>query len=221
MLITTTTTTVTASALPTEGPWYHVGGKKLAEGEKNAKEGTGKGVGFKQYGIISKKELEIECEKTTGTGRIWNGSHQGEGSGSIKSTGCSLRENPGCGVEPITINGRASLWYHVTSSGEKTGKIQILFEPPSGETIYELTITMCSLKGKYPVLGDVAAEPSPEKEEVLKGKVIFPKEQQKRLWQPSQGEREPKLKFGSNEARIEGEEEIELVSGEKAGVFET
>jgi hypothetical protein len=222
MLMTAATIPVAATALPTEGPWYHVGGAKLAEGESHAKEGTGKGSSLKQSSVVGGKEVVIKCENTVGEGKIWNGSQQGEGSGKIKSTGCEVVGISSCVVPPIVINNKGTLWYHMTNSGEKTGKIQVLLGSPSGaEVIYKLIIESCALKGTYNVTGNVAAEISPEKEEASRLKVIFPKEQQARLWQPIKGELKPSLHIGGSEVHLEGEEEVELVSKEMAGVFET
>jgi hypothetical protein len=108
---------------------------------------------------------------------------------------------------------------------EKTSTEQVFFAPKETKPFTEITISgkSCLLAVvKAAVKGSVAASVNPESTETKQGKLIFPSEQQKKIWQPENTpeETEPKLTFDNNEARFEAEYKVELTSGEAFGIFE-
>jgi hypothetical protein len=228
-----------ASALPTEGPFWQVNNTKLALGQTRAVEGNiVPGTVGVLFAHISGKAIEIVCKKFTPTISIFNSTQHGESLGKAIFEECIVRENgtpiAGCEVNPSATPANSvkteeiknSLWYHVTNLNKtKTSLQQVLFVPKTGKLFatIELTGTGCqTLEGIYKAEGSVAGVPSPENTEVTKGKLTFPTEQQKHLWQPKNSPEETQvlLLFANTEATIRGEGEIKIKGEEKFGIIE-
>jgi hypothetical protein len=230
-----------ASALPTEGPFWHVGGAKLPAGTKKAIAGKLIGDTPFLYGKLSNKWIRITCSTLNPTGSIFNGTIHGESEETVEFTGCNTsnifeataktgpyKEIAECKVsatiktEPVTN----TLWYHTTNVGKtRTATEQVLFTPKTGTVFAKITITGngCGfLEGTFKMEGNVAAEPAPQNTEVTVGTLTFPTEQQKHVWQPkgSPEETQVELKFLGTEADFVAEAEIKLVNAEKFGIFE-
>jgi hypothetical protein len=79
-----------------------------------------------------------------------------------------------------------------------------------------------ALEGIYKAEGNLAGVPSPENTEVEVGRLTFPTEQQKHLWQPNNcpEETQAKLLFNATEATLRGGYELNLKTKEKFGVIE-
>jgi hypothetical protein len=225
-----------ASALPSEGPFWHVNGTRLAIGKSKA--GTGNspvGTSPTSYSKIANKEIKVACAKITSTGDIFNSTQHGEGEGKGEAKNCTVSEKSGssfveikeCHVaEPVVTEVRTSLWYKATNLGKtRTNILQALSVPKSGNVFATQTIEgegCGTLEGIYKYEGSTASGGSPEYTEVEVGRVIFTSEQQKHLWLPKNSPEETQvlLLFNKTEARVEGEGEASLASKEKFGAFE-
>jgi hypothetical protein len=222
------------------GPFWHVNNTQLGQGASRAL--TGKLTQPQSaalYGEIGTLKIKIVCEVLTGTGTIWNGTAQGENEETLSFSTCKAFEQgkttplTGCKIkEPIVAEAHSSLWYHTRVNGtatERTNSIQVVFTPTQakGNVFAEITISKCEETGfnisSAKIEGDVAAVPIPENKEVEKGILFFPTEQQKHIWRPTSQqlvESQQELKFAGNEAKLQGEAEVELTTKEKFGVFE-
>jgi hypothetical protein len=228
-----------AYALPTEGPFWQVNNTKLPVGATRAVTGNivpgTVGITFLQ---VAGKKIEIVCKKFTPTISIFNGTQHGESLGKTIYEECIVRED-GVAIKECEVNPSAtpknsvtteeiknSLWYHVTNLNKtKTALQQVLFLPKTDKVLarIELEGSGCgSLEGAYKFEGNMAGVPSPENTEVTTGKLTFPTEQQKHLWQPKNSPEETQvgLLFNATEATVRGEGELKLTNGEKFGVIE-
>jgi hypothetical protein len=228
-----------SAALPTEGPYWQVNNTKLALGATRAVEGNiVPGTVGILFANVAGKKIEIVCKKFTPTISIFNGTQHGESLGRAVFEECSVREN-GVAITECEVNPEAtpknsvtteevknSLWYHVTNLNKtKTSLQQILFVPKTGKTFakIELAGAGChALEGIYKAEDNVAGVPSPENTEVETGRLTFPTEQQKHLWQPKNSPEETQvgLLFNATEATIRGEGELKLKNKEKFGIIE-
>jgi hypothetical protein len=231
----------TASALPAEGPFWHVGGAKLPAGTKKAITGKLTGSTPFQYGKISNKWLRITCPRTTPTGSIFNGTIHGEGEETITFEECNktsvfeaaaktgpYKEVTECKAQATIKTGPLinTLWYHTTNVGKtRTANEQGLLVAKTGGTLYKMMIAGLGcgvIEGIFKAEGSIAGEPLPENTEVLSGTFTFPTEQQKHVWQPksSPEETQVEFKFAGTEADLVGEGEVKLENEERFGVFE-
>jgi hypothetical protein len=231
----------TASALlPTEGPFWQVNNTKLALGATRAVTGAiVPGTVGTLFAKVAGKTIEIVCKKFTPTISIFNSTQHGESLGKAVFEECIVQENgtliKECEVNPTatpknsvtTTEIKNSLWYHVTNLNKtKTSLQQVLFVPKTGKIFatIELAGAGCgALEGVYKAEGNAAGTTSPENTEVETGKLTFPTEQQKHLWQPKNSPEETQvgLLFNATEATIRGEGELKLkTAGEKFGIIE-
>jgi hypothetical protein len=238
-VLTAGTMTSTASALPTTGPFWQVNNTKLPAGATRAVTGiivpgTINTLNFKRVGKI----FEIVCKKITPTFSIFNSTQHGESIGKAAFEECVFREDgvaiQECEVNPTanpqssitTTEVKGSLWYHVTNLNKtKTALQQTLLVPKTGKLFadVELAGLGCGLlEGLFKVEGNLAGMPGPENTEVEVGRLTFPTEQQKHLWQPSNSPEETQVEilFGNTEATFRSEEELKLATKEKFGVIE-
>jgi hypothetical protein len=237
ILIASATAASTASALPTEGPFWQVNNTKLPFGATRAVEGKiVPGTVEMIYLNFFGKSIEMVCKKFTPTISIFNSTQHGESLGKavyeeciVRESGISIRE---CEVNPeatpknsiTTEEVKNSLWYHVTNLNKtKTALQQVLFRPKTGTAFDKLVLEGAgcgALEGSYRYTGNMAAAPSPENTEVTTGKWTFPTEQQKHLWQPknSPEETQVELLFNGTEATVRGENELKLKNDENFGI---
>jgi hypothetical protein len=232
----------TAPALPTVGPFWQVNGTQLPVGTSKAI--VGKGVGGTMYSTIANVKIKFTCEEVTASGFIFNTTTKGESQETQElKKNCHLFTlngkqeyilQSGCGVdEPIRIlQSVGGLWYRTrvnnqrSGATERTATEQTRFAPGPGGVFTTVTVTEapeCIIPVIASVGGSVAAEGKPEQTEVMSGRLIFPSEQQKHVWRPTGSQIEETqlgLIFGKEEARIEDEVTLELVSGERAGTIE-
>lgn len=230
----------TASALPTAGPFWQVGGAQLPIGTKKAI--TGKlhpGTEASLIVHIGNIWLLSMCRKVEGKGFIFNGTQHGEGEQAGASTECNISESTsGYGgpytplneckqKEPLEAKIKSSLWYHTTNVGHtRTGTEQILGPPLSGETYAIITLlgSGCGAlaEAKLSIVGSGAAELRPQNTEVEVGQLVLPTEQQKHLWQPKNSPEETQvaLTVEKTEADSRAEGEVELANKEKFGTIE-
>lgn len=240
MLATSAIATATASALPTAGPFWQVGGAQLPVGTKKAITGeffTASIANFYQH--IGTIWLKSTCQNAATAGSIFNGTQHGEGEGTSRASSCTQSESTsGKGgpytllseckpKEPIEVKSRSSLWYRTTNVGKtRTGTEQALFVPAAGNVFVTATLlgSGCGVlsEAKISIDGSEAAEPRPQNTEVSVGRLIFPTEQQRHLWQPKNSPEETQvaLTVEKTEADITAEGEGELKNGEVAGIIE-
>jgi hypothetical protein len=230
-----------SASLQTQGPFWHVNGSKLPIGA--SEEVTGKlvaGSTAKLFATVGNLEIAIECtEAKVVSASISNSSQQGQDEATVEFAKCKVSKfNTATGKyepftecevkEPIKTMAVSRLWYH-TKPGpptERTDTIQDVFFPKTENVFAKVTLKeKCgTAAGVHEVEGNVAAEVSPQYEETKVGKLIFPVTQQKHVWRPTSAttwtETQNVLIFAKNEARLEGEAEVELTSGHVFGVFE-
>jgi hypothetical protein len=228
-----------AVALPTEGPWWSVGGGLPPEGvTKSAISGKVVG-GLSLYGKFSSKFIEIACTTGESTVSIYNGGQQAEGEEKIILSKCgnikestsmkgTYKEVKSCApqseikTEPIKSSG----WYLTSSVGKtRTSTTVFLNAANSGTTIASITLSGegCGvLEGVFKVEGTVISKVKPENTEAEKETTVFPSEQQLHLWRPTTEskvtEAQALLSFDHTEAQLQGEIEMGLASKEEIGV---
>ena len=145
----------TASALPTEGPFWQVGGAQLPVGTKKAiVNRLHTGTEASLIGHIGNIWLLIMCKKAESTGFIFNGTQHGESEETITFSKNVMYPNPPASYagpytllseckpkEPIEAKVKDSLWYHTTNVGKtRTGTEQVLFTPATGSTFAIVTL---------------------------------------------------------------------------------
>jgi hypothetical protein len=237
LVLTGMISAVASAAEPTEAPFWKVGGSRLAQGKTHLVKLSG--TKFVLNGEIGAAKVEFQCAKQSVEGAAFLGSNAGEhgkSEGTIKFEECkilefvtsSFVERPGCKVNVNKTETVGSLWYHETSAGVKTEKIQAAFWPKNGTTkfttitVKEITSECGALVGEYGVEGSVAAEVHPENAEVNTGSFTFPTEFQSHIWQPScAGAKEStqlSLLFNKKSASLRGSTTVE--STEMTGAFE-
>jgi len=227
---------VASAAEPTEQPFWKLNGTRLVSGKSHTVRLSG--TKFVLNGEIGAKKVEFQCKGQTVEGAVVIGSNakeHGKDEGTIRFKECVVFESvsgvfverPGCTVTINKAETQGSLWYHETSAGVKTEKIQAAFWPKSGNKFTEIAISEktseCgALIGTYQVEGSVAAEVHPENAEAKTGSFTFPTEFQSHIWQPngSGGTEKTQLSllFNQKAASFRGTSTIE--STEAAGAFE-
>jgi hypothetical protein len=137
--------------------------------------------------------VTIECNKDTSTGTI---EPEGDSTANVKFTECKVVGAATCKVtEPVEFNVIDELTIFKQAAGE-------LFEPASGFTFVEITVTGCSLEGKYKAKGKQQCElPEGEVEKVEHNVVCKPEGSE--------------LKLNTAVANFTSTETVKLESGKK------
>jgi hypothetical protein len=212
---------VTSSAASAAGPYWRVNGSRLETGAKQAKVSAGATeLKAKLLGI----GLTIQCEAASVAGASIIGNETSQGQDEAKSITfekCKLVAPAKCLVEPIKTLPVKS---HLAINGTQ---IVDLFEPTTGTAFTTITIKngseKCSVAGKYPVMGDIAAEVKPEGTEVKSGELLFPGTPIKAVKKEGGSEEAIGLEIGNkgNPASFSGKFAVGLESGEAFGAFTT
>jgi hypothetical protein len=230
-------TPASAVSLPTEGPWWSVGGSLPPQGVTKAVI-SGKVVGgMDLYGKFVTKFIRIACTTGESKGSIFNGSQQAEGENTLTLSKCVVEESSsmkgtykeikGCSTqsEIKTNTIKSTGWYLSNISRTRTASAAFLNSPSSGAVVatIEFIGEGCALiEGIFKVEGDVASDFTPENTEAAKGTARFSSEQQLHLWRPTTEakftEIQLSLSFDHTEAQLQGGVEVELGSKEKLGV---
>ncbi|HEV3320420.1 MAG TPA: hypothetical protein VG053_11945 [Solirubrobacteraceae bacterium] len=164
-------------------------------------------------------KINSECTTEKLSGALIEGGAPGRGAGALEYEGCTIKKPEHCAVKnPVIAKTRSEFVQDSTET-----RIYTLFSPATGEIYTEITLEgsggTCVLAGTYPITGSVLAEISPEKEEVLSGKVILPTTALTKYKNLAKEEKTAGLSIGGNPVTMSGQSEGKLESGEIAGVF--
>lgn len=166
---------IVTSVASASGPFWHVAGNKLLQGETRQIKLQSKGpLVLKSAGI----NTEIECKNSISEGANIEGSStkQGQGKGRVTYSSCTvLKPEPGkCTVaEPITTN---QLKAYLAEAATQTHYVEV-FEPTVGTVFTTLKFALAcpaAVRGERGVNGKVAAEIIPTKVEGQEGMIAFP-----------------------------------------------
>jgi hypothetical protein len=168
---------------------------------------------------IAGVNINSECTTEKLSGALIEGGTPGRGVGTLEYEGCTIQKPEHCAVKnPVIAKTRSEFVQDPTET-----KIYTLFSPAVGTTYTEITLEAsggaCVLAGTYPIKGSLLAEISPEKEEVLSGKVILPTTALTKYKNLAKEEKTAGLSIGGNLVTMSGQSEGKLESGEIAGVF--
>jgi hypothetical protein len=162
---------ITASAA-LAGPVWHVGGKKLGQGTKQAKSQL-KGTVALSSTVVGLEILTV-CRNSVSEGGAIEGPTQGKGR--ITFTSCEVRKPENCTMaEPLTtvqMKGHLGI-----DPNNKQQKFVQTFEPQQGTTLVTLKFKGggCGvILGSQPIKGNIAAELVPIEREVQEGLANFP-----------------------------------------------
>jgi hypothetical protein len=197
---------------------WKVNGSKLEAGK--TKEFTAKRA--KNYilnGTASSVPVEIECETQTSEGGLITGGFPGTDQATLNLSKCKVLKPAKCTVtEPIPVAAATELV-------ENTAKTKILdlFKPKNGVTFSTVVIKGASCEaGKEltaELKGTILAEVSPEKSEVVTGKLKFTVTAPKEYVNSKSETKATGLTFAGNEASLVGESSVELTTKEVFGAF--
>lgn len=166
---------VMTSVASASGPFWHVGGKKLAQGERRQIKLQTKGAAVLKTPGLS---VEVECKNSISEGATIEGSKetQGQGKGRVTYSSCAVLKPASCSVaEPITTK---QLKSYLANANTQTKMVSV-FEPTEGSLFVTLKFSAgCppAVAGERGVNGSVAAELIPAEAEGQEGLVVFPKE---------------------------------------------
>ncbi|HEY7830208.1 MAG TPA: hypothetical protein VIC06_06545 [Solirubrobacteraceae bacterium] len=213
---------VAVSSAQALGPYWHVNGAKLTQGEKQVKVQPKGNLVFK--GKIVALPFTMECAYSSGdNGAIeGNGNSQGQGKGEANLSECKSTSISKCAVEESVFTNQFKT-HLVTFSGGQS-KYAILLEPQQGTTLATITLIngseKCVAAGEFPVTGSVAAEITPKEIETGEGQLNFPSTPITTV--SLEGvERKISLTLGGAAASFNGIYGARLDGGETAGVFGT
>jgi hypothetical protein len=229
MLVAVFLISATASAVASaqEGPVWHVNGKKLGAKETRAivDRNEAKNVS-KLAGEIAGAKVVVLCKTLTSKGTLVGGSIGG-GEDEILFENCELEGIPSCEVK-VNPTRTSVMLDHVVGSA----KMLVDFFRPSGEVFTEISIKNKEGKVCLPKItnapvqvgaGDkyaVACEIEPEGSEAALGKVICPEKPYTEVEQEGKVDTVG-LEFDHSRATFSTKAEVELLSKEKFGVFQT
>jgi hypothetical protein len=152
---------IAASVASASGPYWHVNGKKLGQGESRQVKLQMKGTGIITI-LEEPTQILIECKTSLSEGMTitGQGKSQGQGKGRLIFTQCKVvKPVEDCGVaQPVQT---AQLkFYLAINPNNKQQKYVALFGPQNPFLIIEFTGLNCPL-GNVTVQGSVAAELAP------------------------------------------------------------
>lgn len=174
-------TLITASGIATStasasGPYWHVNGKKLGQGETRQVKLQMKGTGVISVKISEGVELGIECKTglTEGATIAGQGKLQGQGKARFTFTQCRLvKPQEACTIEePVTTS---QLKYQLgINPNNKQQKFVELFVPKENHfLVIKFVPSSCVLK-EITIDGSVAAEVMPTEKEGQEALLSFP-----------------------------------------------
>jgi hypothetical protein len=197
---------------------YKVNGAKLEAGKEKELVSKAKGNQVLKTTVLG-VATEITCTGVSTAGAKIIGGKPGTSTETVKYSGCTVNKPSGCKVKEGTITTNPLKNEVVEGVGASAGKALVLFKPVSGETFAEPKLEGGFLCPSLAVKGSVLAEPLPQKSEVAVGALKFEPAESKKFKNSKGEELAAGLKVGSSAATVTGEDETELSTKEKFGIF--
>ena len=229
-----------SAALPTNGPYSNVAGKRLAAGETHAVKASA-ATAYVLKGTIFGVTVTTKCTALKlNSGATIVGSNEGTAGSSkeiLEYSGCTVEGNgSGCAVEKNEVKTHEVSNTLAYSSSARTGKLLTAFVPVSGSAFVTIKYTGsgCTTK-EVTVEGSAVAEDLNSKGETIEvgsheaeettGQLLNKPVNGTKYWTESAKvltEHEAKLSFALfGAATIEGKSNTELGGSTKWGIFTT